>query len=91
VIPLAGESRKARLGGLKDVRLAFVCVNKIGSHESLQPRRHHCPDNPVIIRIRSLFLLPALMTGLGLIPVESVTAQTFTNLHSFTALTCWPD
>jgi uncharacterized repeat protein (TIGR03803 family) len=40
----------------------------------------------VIIRIRSLFLLPALMTGLGLIPVGSVTAQTFTNLHSFTAL-----
>ena len=35
--------------------------------------------------IKNLFLLPALIAGLGLIPAGRVTAQTFTNLHSFTA------
>src|SRR5450759_5024892 len=30
-------------------------------------------------------VLPALIAGLGLIPAGRVTAQTFTNLHSFTA------
>jgi uncharacterized repeat protein (TIGR03803 family) len=35
-------------------------------------------------RIKNLFLLPALMAGLGLIPAGRVTAQTFTTLHSFT-------
>src|ERR1019366_1653347 len=34
--------------------------------------------------IINLFLLPALIAGLGLIPAGRVTAQTFTNLHSFT-------
>ena len=33
--------------------------------------------------IKNLFLLPALVAGLGLIPAGRVTAQTFTNLHSF--------
>jgi uncharacterized repeat protein (TIGR03803 family) len=33
--------------------------------------------------IINLFLLPALIAGLGLIPAGRVTAQTFTNLHSF--------
>lgn len=32
------------------------------------------------------FLLPALTSGLGLILAGRVTAQPFTNLHSFTAL-----
>jgi uncharacterized repeat protein (TIGR03803 family) len=36
--------------------------------------------------IINLFLLPALIAGLGLIPAGRVTAQTFTNLHSFTLL-----
>jgi uncharacterized repeat protein (TIGR03803 family) len=36
--------------------------------------------------IINLFLLPALIAGLGLLPVGRVTAQTFTNLHSFSAL-----
>ena len=35
--------------------------------------------------IRNLFLLAAVVAGLGLIPVDHVTAQTFTTLHSFTA------
>ena len=35
--------------------------------------------------IKNLFLLPALIAGLGLIPAGWVTAQTFTNLYSFTA------
>ena len=34
--------------------------------------------------IKNLFLLPAVIAGLGLIPAGRVTAQTFTNLHSFT-------
>src|ERR1035437_9573885 len=33
--------------------------------------------------IKNLFLLPALIAGLGLIPAGRGTAQTFTNLHSF--------
>src|ERR1039457_6106138 len=33
--------------------------------------------------IKNLFLLPALIAGLGLIPAGRATAQTFTNLHSF--------
>ena len=36
--------------------------------------------------IKNLFLLPALIAGLGLIPAGRVTAQTFTTLHSFTAI-----
>ena len=36
--------------------------------------------------IKNLFLLPALIAGLNLIPAGRVTAQTFTNLHSFTLL-----
>ena len=35
-------------------------------------------------RLKNLFLLPALIAGLGLIPTGRVTAQTFTTLHSFT-------
>jgi uncharacterized repeat protein (TIGR03803 family) len=35
--------------------------------------------------IINLFLLPALIAGLGLITAGRVTAQTFTTLHSFTA------
>ncbi len=35
---------------------------------------------------KQLVLLPALMGGLGLIPAGHVTAQTFTNLYSFTAV-----
>jgi uncharacterized repeat protein (TIGR03803 family) len=34
--------------------------------------------------IKNLFLLPAVIAGLGLIPAGSVTAQTLTTLHSFT-------
>src|SRR5882672_5093051 len=32
-----------------------------------------------------LFLLPALIAGLGLMPANRVTAQTFTVLHAFTS------
>src|SRR5665213_2001031 len=35
--------------------------------------------------IINLFLLPALIAGLNLIPTGRVTAQTFTTLHSFTS------
>ena len=35
-------------------------------------------------RIKNLFVLPALIAGLGLILTGRVTAQTFTTLHSFT-------
>ena len=34
--------------------------------------------------IKNLFLLPALIAGLGLLPAGRVTAQTFTNLYDFT-------
>jgi uncharacterized repeat protein (TIGR03803 family) len=34
--------------------------------------------------IKNLFLLSALIAGLGLIPAGRVTAQTFTNLYNFT-------
>jgi len=34
-------------------------------------------------RIKNLFLLPALMAGLGLMPTGRVKAQTFTYLYSF--------
>jgi uncharacterized repeat protein (TIGR03803 family) len=37
--------------------------------------------------IKNLFLLPALIAGLGLIPAGRMTAQTFTTLWSFTAIT----
>src|SRR5665213_3179789 len=36
-------------------------------------------------KIKNLFLLPALIAGLNLIPAGRVTAQTFTTLYSFTA------
>jgi uncharacterized repeat protein (TIGR03803 family) len=35
--------------------------------------------------LKNLFLLPALIAGLGLMPAGRLTAQIFTNLHSFTA------
>jgi len=35
---------------------------------------------------KNLFLLPGLIAGLGLIPAGRVTAQTFTTLYSFTAM-----
>src|ERR1035437_4872422 len=41
-------------------------------------------NQPMKTYIKNLFLLPALVAGLGLIPAGRVTAQTFTNLHSFT-------
>src|ERR1035441_10447265 len=34
-------------------------------------------------RLKNLFLLPALIAGLGLIPAGSVTAKTFTTLYTF--------
>ena len=42
-------------------------------------------SNSMKTRIKNPFLLPALIVGLGLIPAGRVTAQTFTNLHSFTS------
>jgi uncharacterized repeat protein (TIGR03803 family) len=42
------------------------------------------------IYISDLFLLPALIAGLGLIPAGRVTAQTFTTLYSFTAIPQYP-
>jgi uncharacterized repeat protein (TIGR03803 family) len=42
-------------------------------------------NQPMKTHIKNLFLLPALIAGLGLIPAGRVTAQTFTNLHSFTS------
>jgi uncharacterized repeat protein (TIGR03803 family) len=41
-------------------------------------------NKPMKTYIKNLFLLPALIAGLGLIPAGRVTAQTFTNLHNFT-------
>src|SRR6266496_2577922 len=40
--------------------------------------------------VTNLFLLPALITGLGLIPAGLVTAQTFTILHTFTTTSVDP-
>jgi uncharacterized repeat protein (TIGR03803 family) len=37
------------------------------------------------MKTRNIFLLPMLLTGLGLMPAGRVTADTFTILHSFTA------
>jgi uncharacterized repeat protein (TIGR03803 family) len=37
------------------------------------------------MRIKPLFFLPALMAGLGLIPAGRATAQTYTDVYSFTA------
>src|SRR5881396_927536 len=39
------------------------------------------------MKTKNLFLLPALIAVLNLIPAGRVTAQTFTTLHSFTAAT----
>jgi uncharacterized repeat protein (TIGR03803 family) len=39
-------------------------------------------------RFKNLFLLPALIAGLSLVPAGRVTAQTFTTLHSFSS---YPD
>src|SRR5258706_10407729 len=39
-----------------------------------------------IMKTKNLFLLPALIAVLNLLPAGRVTAQTFTTLHSFTAL-----
>jgi uncharacterized repeat protein (TIGR03803 family) len=41
--------------------------------------------NPIKTSIQNLFRLPALIAGLGLLPACQVAAQTFTNLHNFTA------
>jgi len=41
---------------------------------------------PKIMKTKNLFLVPALIAGLNLIPAGCVTAQTFTTLHSFMAL-----
>ena len=38
---------------------------------------------PMKTRIKNLLLVPLLIAGFGLIPAGRVTAQTFTNLHSF--------
>src|ERR1039458_3516265 len=43
-------------------------------------------NKPMKTCIKNLFLLPALIAGLGLMPAGRATAQTFTNLHSFTAV-----
>src|ERR1035437_3537741 len=40
-------------------------------------------NQPMKTFIINLFLLPALIAGLNLIPAGPVTAQTFTTLHSF--------
>ena len=37
------------------------------------------------MKTKTLFLLPALIAVLNLLPAGRVTAQTFTTLHSFTA------
>jgi uncharacterized repeat protein (TIGR03803 family) len=42
-------------------------------------------NQPMKTYIKNLLLLPALIAGLGLIPTGRMTAQTFTNLHTFTA------
>jgi len=38
------------------------------------------------MKTKNLFVLPALIAVLNLLPAGRVTAQTFTTLHSFTAL-----
>src|ERR1019366_10459933 len=40
--------------------------------------------------VKNPFLLPALLAGLGLLLAGRVTAQTFTTLHSFTAISASP-
>ena len=43
------------------------------------------PGNESTMKTKKLFLLPALIAVLNLIPAGRVTAQTFTTLHSFAA------
>src|ERR1039457_4456882 len=43
-------------------------------------------NKPMKTCIKNLFLLPALIAGLGLMPAGRGAAQTFPNLHSFTAV-----
>src|SRR6266704_5744668 len=44
------------------------------------------PESSVKRRLKNLFPFPALIAGFGLVLVGRVTAQTFTKLHTFTAL-----
>ena len=57
----------------------FTKASRITSTES---KRTH-KKTTMKIYIKNLFLLPALIAGLGLIPADRLTAQTFTTLHSF--------
>src|SRR6266446_2534070 len=41
------------------------------------------------MKTKNLFLVPALIAVLNLLPAGRVTAQTFTTLHSFTASSCY--
>ncbi len=63
---------------------------RLGTYFCTDPKQIHQPMNtcvknqPMKTRIKNLFLLPALIAGLGLIPAGRLTAQNFTTLHSFT-------
>jgi len=52
--------------------------------EAVEFRRRQS-KTPMKTYMKNLFLLPALIAGLGLLTAGRVTAQTFTTLHSFTA------
>ena len=47
-------------------------------------------NNKLKMKTKNLFLLPALIAALNLMPAGRVTAQTFTTLHGFTASASFP-
>src|SRR5674476_895459 len=61
-------------------------INVFHKNQTPSKRGKQNSESVMKTRLKNLFLLPALIAGLGLIPAGRVTAQTFTTLHSFTLL-----
>jgi uncharacterized repeat protein (TIGR03803 family) len=56
------------------------------SRSSFSDQASNKENQPMKTNFKNLFLLPALITVLNLLPAGRMTAQTFTTLHSFAAL-----
>jgi len=72
---------------------AHGCASQLADRRShAHPRRARLPltqnfkTKIKTMKTKNLFLVPALIAALNLIPAGRVTAQTFTTLHSFSAL-----
>src|SRR5665647_3155356 len=59
-------------------------INVLHRSQTPSKRGKLNPESSMKTSIKNLFLLPALIAGLGLIPAGRVTAQIFTTLRSFT-------